>query len=127
MTLMSIDQSPVADCPFCRSNGLLKSEVIAESEGAYMIPALQSPGCYLIIPTGHAETIADLPDTWWRDIKALLPKVPELTASYNLSFNIGAEAGQTVKHLHLWVIPRPAHTPSSGKGLARLLSEANKE
>lgn len=92
-----------------------------------MVPALQSPSCYLIIPTDHAEAPTDLPDTWWRDVKTLLPQVTELPASYNLSFNIGTEAGQTVKHLHLWVVPRPANTPGSGKGLARLLSEANQE
>lgn len=44
---------------------------------------------------------------------------------YNISLNIGKLAGQTVKHLHFWVIPRYADTPSTGKGLACLIKDAN--
>lgn len=51
--------------------------------------------------------------------------VPALLDHYNLSFNIGKLAGQTSKHLHMWVVPRSAGQ-AAGKGLATLVSEASK-
>jgi diadenosine tetraphosphate (Ap4A) HIT family hydrolase len=124
---MGISAVSVPDCPFCRVNNLLKEQVVAETESAYLIPAHMSPGCYLIIPSVHAELLTELSDTWWREVKELLVHVPGLTESYNLSLNFGREAGQTIKHLHFWVIPRPAGQPASGKGLASFVSKANQE
>jgi diadenosine tetraphosphate (Ap4A) HIT family hydrolase len=115
------------DCPFCLGNNLLKVPVVAEAGSSYLIEAYGSPGHYLIIPTIHTETPGELPDGWWADVKTLLTKVPDLTPEFNLSFNFGKHAGQTVKHAHLWVIPRHADQPAAGKGLASLISEHNKE
>lgn len=120
------DLSPVEPhCTFCRSNGILKGEVTAETDSAYLIEAAYGSSNYLIIPTDHIESISDLPDNWWVDVKTLVPKIPNLLKDYNLSFNIGGEAGQTLKHLHLWVIPREADQPASHKGLARLIEDVN--
>lgn len=120
------DQSPVVpNCTFCRSNGILKGEITAETATAYLIEASYKSNNYLIIPSNHIESVLDLPDTWWSDVKALITKIPDMSPNYNVSFNIGGEAGQTIKHLHLWIIPRDANQPSSGKGLARLIEEAN--
>jgi diadenosine tetraphosphate (Ap4A) HIT family hydrolase len=116
-----------SDCPFCRSNQLLKEVVVAASANAYLVPAYGSPGCYLIVPEVHTESLLDLPDTWWQEVKGLLPQVPGLTGHYNLSLNMGEHAGQTVKHIHFWVIPRSADQPSGGKGLAGLIAAANQE
>ncbi|HEY2004308.1 MAG TPA: Sua5/YciO/YrdC/YwlC family protein [Candidatus Saccharimonadia bacterium] len=113
------------DCVFCRSNGRLKGEVIVASDGAYVIEAATVPGHYLIIPETHVETLMELPDSWWAEVKELLPQVPGLPDNYNLSINIGREAGQTLGHLHFWVIPRAAGQPSSGKGFAKLIYEAD--
>ena len=82
-------------------------------------------GNYLIIPSYHAESISDLSDNWWKSVKQLIQKVPDLPEDYNVSFNIGKEAGQTIKHLHLWVIPRSAGEPASGTGLAGLVEAVN--
>lgn len=114
-----------AECPFCRNNQLLKSPVLAESDGAYLTENLFFPGNYLIIPSNHIESLTDLPDSWWKDVKALLPRIPNSAPDYNLSFNIGKHAGQTIKHLHLWIIPRAADQPASGKGLATLINAHN--
>lgn len=120
------EQSIVApECTFCRSNGKLKGQVTAETEDAYLIEAAYGSKNYLIIPSAHVESIYDLSDTWWSDVKALVPKIPNFTKDYNLSFNIGEEAGQTIRHLHFWVIPRVAGQPASRKGFARLIDEAN--
>jgi ATP adenylyltransferase len=111
------------DCPFCRANNLLKGDVITESPNAYLIENPFAPGNYLIIPNTHIEAIQSLPGTWWEDVKQLMEHIPGLTPAYNLSMNIGGEAGQSIKHVHLWVIPRIAGKTSSGKGLMSLLDE----
>ena len=112
---------PFPECPFCRSNHLLKSDILAETDRAYLTNSVRFPGKYLIIPTTHIESLTDLSDTWWQDVKGLLAKTPENLSEYNLSFNVGRQAGQTVKHVHLWVIPRHENEPNAGKGLVSLL------
>ncbi|HUD11958.1 MAG TPA: Sua5/YciO/YrdC/YwlC family protein [Candidatus Saccharimonadia bacterium] len=128
---VEIDQSGMryitpskAGCVFCRSNGRLKGEIIAAADGGFLIRAQSNPGDFLIVPDTHVETLAELPDTWWADVKELLIQVPDLLPDYNISINIGPVAGQTVKHLHFWVIPRSANDSASGKGFARLIEEA---
>jgi hypothetical protein len=115
------------DCPLCRANNLLTVPVLAESGSSYLLEATGNTDCFLIIPTAHIEGPDQLPDTWWADVKALLPQVPDLTPDFNVSFNFGHTAGQTLEHIHLWVIRRRPHEPASGKGLALLISERNKE
>jgi len=113
------------ECKFCRGNDILEGEVLAESSQAYMIHAGQFEQNYLIIPSFHTELLDDLSDDWWREVKAMISQIKDLV-DYNLSINIGSSAGQTMKHLHFWIIPRRANMPSSGKGLARLISECDK-
>jgi diadenosine tetraphosphate (Ap4A) HIT family hydrolase len=116
----------IPDCPFCRSNGLLKGQLLAEVPEAYLIDNYQFPGNYLIIPTVHVKSLLDLPDNWWHNVKSLLPQIPGLASNYNLSFNIGPHAGQTIAHLHLWIIPRAADQSSSGKGMISLLIDQDR-
>jgi len=104
---------------------MLKGDILAVSKQAYLIENSYSKGSYLVIPEKHAESIADLPDDWFRDVKELLPHIPNLPEDYNLAMNHGVLAGQSIKHFHLWVIPRVAGKPSSGKGFARLIIEAD--
>ena len=113
------------DCPFCRVNGLLKGDVVAETKQAFLIEFNFGKGYYLIVPDAHAESLQDLPDNWWADFKQLLGKVPDLASEYNLSLNYGKNAGQTVKHLHFWIVPRSGGKPSSGKGLAGFIKESD--
>lgn len=120
MTLLTL-----TDCPFCRSNGLLRGEVVAETEGAFLLKGEFGHGTYLIIPDGHYENLTELPDDWWMDVKQLLPQIPELPESYNLTLNFGKPAGQSVKHLHFWIIPRAANRSSSGKGLATFVRDTD--
>ena len=119
--------SNTVNCPLCHNNNLLKVEVIAEVDGGYLIEAYNSPGNFLIIPADHIEESADLPDTWWATFKQLLAKVPEPLEHYNISLNFGKNAGQTLSHLHFWIIPRVGGTPASGRGLASLIDTTNQE
>jgi len=113
------------ECPFCLSNGLFKGAILAESADAFMTENHTKPDHYLIIPKAHIESTFKLPDTWWRDMKELMAEVPYISGHYNISLNVGQHAGQTVKHLHFWIVPRPADMPASGKGLASLIEAAN--
>lgn len=112
-------------CKLCRSNNLLKGDIIADTEEAYLVKSLFGTHNYLIIPNIHAESVDQLPDTWWTSVKSLIPHIPNLPDDYNLSLNIGSEAGQTIKHLHFWVIPRFAGQIASTKGLASLIDAVN--
>lgn len=122
-----MQSSAPISCPFCRENGLLKGDVLAETTGGYLIANSFDPGSFLIIPAKHAEEVGELPDDWWHDFKTLFTQVPNVPSDFNITLNHGELAGQNVKHLHFWVIPRAAGQPSSGKGLARLIDDANKE
>jgi diadenosine tetraphosphate (Ap4A) HIT family hydrolase len=113
------------NCPLCPANNLLKGPIIAQTAAAYLIATISNPHTFLIIPTAHTEAVTDLPDTWWLEVKTLIKHIPDLPKQYNISINIGEQAGQTIKHLHFWVIPRLANQPATGKGLARLIFEAN--
>lgn len=99
--------------------------MLVQSEGAYLIEAHTNPGNHLIIPKGHVISPLELPDNWWYDMKQLLAHIPGLAKEYNIAMNLGEHAGQSVKHLHFWVVPRGAGQPASGKGLARLIAEVN--
>lgn len=115
----------LAGCPFCRTNCLLRGAVVAETDRAFLLKGEFGHGTYLIIPSQHTEALTDLPDNWWMDVKQLLPKIPDLPANYNLALNYGKAAGQSVKHLHFWFIPRAADEPSAGKGLASFIRDTD--
>lgn len=118
---MNQQPSTSTNCPFCLDNNLFVGEILASSDDAYLSAAHYNPGNYLIIPKRHIESLIQLSDTWWRDVKELLSHVPALPENYNIAMNYGREAGQSVKHLHLWIIPRSPGLATSGKGLAGLL------
>ena len=115
----------VSGCPFCLENGLLKGEILAQARYAYLAVANSAPGNYLIIPRQHATCPEDLSAEWWDSLRELVGRVPGRGEHYNLNFNLGRLAGQSVGHLHCWVIPRRAGLSSSGKGVSRLIAEAD--
>src|SRR6266516_813554 len=102
---------PDGDSPFL---AVPASEWLAANRSAFVIADRfpVSPGHALVVPR---RVIA----TWWEataaeraDIRALVDEVKDrLDAElrpdgYNVGFNSGAAAGQTVGHLHVHVIPR---------------------
>jgi len=82
-----------------------------------------NPGHCMIFPLRHVEDIRDLPETERRSMDNMLDKVLCALDSlynpsgYNIGFNMGLEAGASIKHLHLHVIPRYPHE----LGIAELL------
>ena len=99
------------NCPFCEMD---TKRIIAENGSCLAIrdgfPV--SPAHTLIIPKRHVASYFDLTNSERRDLMTLMEKCrEELVAEsnpdgFNVGFNDGAAAGQTVMHLHLHLIPR---------------------
>jgi len=102
----------MTDCLFCR---ILKKEIPSKSayedESLYAFHDInpQAPTHVLIIPKKHVAGIAELETGNETLAGRLLVKARELAESLNLKsyrlvFNQGAEAGQSVFHLHLHLL-----------------------
>jgi len=113
------------DCPFCLSNGKFKGDILYQDDNLFLTHPMNDTSSLLIIPKMHAEQLSDLPDLWWKYFKHGLQNIPGRLADYNLALNYGEAAGQTVRHLHFWIVPRSPGKPSSGKGLATLVAAAD--
>ncbi len=86
-----------------------------------------APGHTLIVPRRHVAGFADLTGEERTDLLRLLDAVrsaldaESAPAGYNVGFNDGAAAGQTVMHFHLHVIPRQAGDQEDPRGGIRLI------
>ena len=99
------------ECPFCKP---LKEQLLYE-DGMIRIlldayPA--SRGHLLVVPRGHVERWEDLSGeekmALIRGMELAMEALRETLKpdAFNVGMNLGKEAGQTVSHLHLHVIPR---------------------
>jgi histidine triad (HIT) family protein len=105
----------MSDCIFCQIGaGKLKAEVVLESADAvaFLDKYPASRGHVVVIPKVHAATLADLPDDavggLFRAVKSVMAKVSSALRplAMNVGWNQGVDAGQTVFHLHVHVLPR---------------------
>ena len=115
-------------CPLCPENG--KVTILDETLCAYLVRAKDKTGSdlegrYLIVPKQHITSVDQLPNGWMRHMSHLMKAVPELSegADYNLSLNYGEAAGQTLRHLHWWVIIR---TDDLGVGMSAMIEECTR-
>jgi len=120
------------DCPFCK----ISPERIAFSwsHGHAIWDGFPvSPGHLLLVPHRHAATWDDLTA---EEKAALTAAIDESMAvirarhtpnGFNVGFNLGAAAGQTVFHFHLHVIPRYSGDVADPRGGVRhvIPSKAN--
>ena len=97
------------DCLFCTFvSGEIEADKVHETETTLAFRDInpQAPTHVLVIPKAHHATIAALAaaePTVVADLAAAAGAVAEqegLTGGYRLVFNTGAEAGQTVLHVH---------------------------
>lgn len=103
--------APLVDCPFCHLPG---ASVVAKSRHALAIRDRYpvSSGHTLVIPKTHAEAFfdqsADVQADIWRLVARMRNDIEsELEPDgFNVGLNEGTAAGQTVKHVHVHVIPR---------------------
>ena len=99
-------------CIFCK----IKQERIIDRDEFFYVIQDGFPvtgGHTLFIPHRHAETWFDLTDTEQASLnqllqkhKALLQSEDETITGFNIGMNCGEDAGQTVMHCHVHLIPR---------------------
>lgn len=96
-------------CIFCRIiSKELPSKIIAENDSVIVIQdrAPQAPVHFLILPKKHIACLVDLQPEDAQLSWAMIAMVQELAAklqqpqAFNVIVNNGAEAGQSVFHLH---------------------------
>lgn len=120
--------SEIKNCPFCSAR--VKNSTFTESENFRAIyniaPIL--PGHSLIVPKQHITSLLDLNEAelcelmvFGRDIVTILLQAFNVKA-FNWTIQEGEEAGQTISHLHLHLIPRkPNDFPQPGDWYPKLL------
>lgn len=102
----------VPDCLFCRIvAGEVPADVVARSERVVAFRDInpQAPLHVLVVPRDHHADVAQLAAVdpgLLADVVALAHEIAEAEAggAYRLLFNTGAEAGQSVFHVHGHVI-----------------------
>ncbi|MCL2405250.1 MAG: HIT family protein [Defluviitaleaceae bacterium] len=86
-------------------------------------------GSYVVIPKSLVGTPFDLSEQEWVDTKRMIDTIKhhldnEMSPDgYNLGWNVGRVAGQTVSHAHLHIIPRFDDEPFAGKGIRHWLKK----
>lgn len=103
------------DCIFCKiAAGEIPSKTIYEDDLFRVILDLgpATKGHALILPKDHADNLFELPDDTAGKVLVLAKKLAMQMKEkldcdgLNLVQNNGEEAGQTVKHFHMHMIPR---------------------
>ena len=98
----------MTDCLFCKiAAGFIPANLVAESKHAIAFHDIQprQPIHVLVVPREHYSDVSDLAanneEVLVDLIKLGTSVASELsTGSFRLQFNTGAEAGQTVFHVH---------------------------
>jgi len=100
-------------CPFC---DLSERVVLGETKHAIAIQDAfpVSRGHSLVIPRRHVADLFGLPEHELAEVFALARRIRNNLQSqfsptgFNIGVNIGQDAGQTVMHAHVHIIPRYA-------------------
>lgn len=121
------------NCVFCEEF-IKKHEKIYENKYAiaYFDEFPVNKGHILIISKRHAETFFNLSNIEQRSMISLLNKCKKYIDNlycpdgYNIGLNCGKDAGQTVMHVHLHLIPRYKGDVDDPKGGIRSVIPSKK-
>lgn len=103
------------DCLFCK---IIKGEIPAykvyEDDTVYAFLDINpnNLGHTLVIPKAHYQTYSETPDEVLADLMVKAKKIGQAVIkamdvpAYNVSVNVGKEAGQLIFHTHVHIIPR---------------------
>ena len=120
------------NCPFCPPK-VNDNAILLENKLSLFIDLKHAilHGSGIIVPRTHRQSMFDLTDEEITSTFSLLTEVKAFLDAkynpqgYNLGWNCGAVAGQTVFHAHLHVIPRYASEPYAGKGIRHWLKQGS--
>jgi len=123
---------PNNPCLFCNPKS---KETIAETEHAVLVTDTYpvSLGHCLVIPKRHIVTFFDCTEEENRDFRTLVLKAKEYIDkehspdAYNIGSNNGLDAGQSVFHLHIHIIPRYKGDVENPKGGVRWVVPKNSQ
>jgi len=98
------------NCIFCKEeNPLIKNELVYAIFDKFPVTKFHA----LIIPKRHVETFFELTSDEKNHCFALIDQVKEklvqkdkTISGFNVGINIGKDAGQTIMHCHIHLIPR---------------------
>lgn len=117
------------NCKFCNIN----EGIQYDTDNAFAILDKYPVTKYhtLIIPKRHVESYFELTGVEHMDcinlinvIKAVLCKLDESITGFNVGVNIGKDAGQTVFHCHIHLIPRRKNDVENPRGgIRRIISK----
>ena len=117
----------MSDCPFCQIIEDQSDRIVAQNEHAIAIrdgfPVTE--GHTLIIPKTHEGSYFNLPHTVQTALLELLSQQRELLSielgakDFNVGINDGPDAGQTVTHCHIHLIPRKSGDVTDPRGGVR--------
>jgi len=119
----------VNSCPFCNAS---ENRLLYDTDKVIMIKDLfpVTEHHTLVIPKEHIDNPLDIPSDVFKEmariarirclqIKSLDPTI----TGFNIGFNIGEDAGQTVEHCHLHIIPRRSgDSPDPVGGIRKVLN-----
>jgi diadenosine tetraphosphate (Ap4A) HIT family hydrolase len=116
--------APTADpCPFCT---MPSDRIVEANEHAVVVPDIYpvSPGHSLIVSRRHVADIFELTPAEIGDMLKLVASMRNRIdqtlkpSGYNIGVNVGRDAGQTVMHVHIHLIPRfPRDIPDPRGGV----------
>jgi diadenosine tetraphosphate (Ap4A) HIT family hydrolase len=129
---MHAKNEAASDCIFCDILRTHERPLIAENELFFVISDRYpvSRGHALVIPKRHVTNLLDLAAEEMIALHSILGLSKQRLAlefrpdGYNIGINEGEAAGQTVRHLHIHVIPRYAGDVDDPRGGIRNLKKA---
>jgi diadenosine tetraphosphate (Ap4A) HIT family hydrolase len=110
-------------CPFCT---IPTERLIEAGDHAFVVLDAYpvSPGHSLVVSRRHVADVFDLDAAEITEIVGLVLSARRRIdrnlqpAGYNIGVNVGQDAGQTVMHVHVHIIPRyPGDTPDPTGGV----------
>jgi len=113
-------------CPFCSPETLSRAVAYHGTAFAVEDKFPVTPGHLLIVPRRHVADCFELSEAERRDAEALLFRLRErilagdpLIDGFNVGFNCGESAGQTIAHAHIHLIPRRSGDTPDPRGGVR--------
>lgn len=115
------------ECPFCNCE---PSRIVLQGKHCFVIRDAfpVTDGHSLVIPFRHIANVLELSTEEWAEAQALITEATKSLQSYddsisafNVGMNSGIDAGQTVMHAHIHMIPRRKGDVTNPRGGIRHL------